>query len=315
MAIMLDFPHDLLVYIAKKVDLFKDIVALGGACKAWLSAAMKENFSRRPQIPRLMLAQKEDGDNRGFYSLSKGMIRTVTLPEANEKQCKCLASEGWLITKRKDLTMNLLHPLSRVQIRLPPMSTLEEHEDFTYTCSIWKLSATWHRQCLDNDRDEASIYLDPIYFNGHFYAVDAHGRIFLCDVEGANPTVAKIRPVDDGRPVDEDNCNYTYGTTSFQVFEVDLSKNGRTEVKNLGHRALFLGHSSSFSIEASHECIKADCIYFVDDCEEAYCFGDDSVGGGKDMRIYNLQDRSFTPHFKDESYSRISPPMWVAPSF
>ncbi|KAK3034578.1 hypothetical protein RJ639_033824 [Escallonia herrerae] len=138
MGIMLDLPHDLLVYIAKKVDLFKDFVALGGVCKAWRSAATKENFSRHPQIPWLMLAQKEDGDVRGFYSLSKGMIRMVTLPEANEKRCRCLASEGWLITAESDWTMTLLHPLSQLQIKLPHISTLKDHDSVTYDACIWK---------------------------------------------------------------------------------------------------------------------------------------------------------------------------------
>ncbi|KAK2989090.1 hypothetical protein RJ640_018879 [Escallonia rubra] len=138
MGIMLDLPRDLLVYIAEKFNLFEDFVALGGVCKAWRSAATKENFSCRPQIPWLMLAQREDSDVRGFYSLSKGMIRTVTLPEANEKRCRCLASEGWLITAESDWSMTLLHPLSRLQSRLPHISTLKDHDSMTYDLCIWK---------------------------------------------------------------------------------------------------------------------------------------------------------------------------------
>ncbi|KAK3012547.1 hypothetical protein RJ639_009338 [Escallonia herrerae] len=375
MGIMLDLPHDLLVYIAEKVDSFEDFVALGGVCKALRSAATKENFSRRPQIPWLMLAQREDGDVRGFYSLSKGMIRTVTLPEANDKRCRCLASEGWLITAESDWSMTLLHPLSRRQIRLPHMSTLEDHDSVEYDGCIWKAvlsSSPSSSDCtvmiiqgclvklafckpgINNAwttiETKLSMYFDVIHFNGNFYAVDGQGNVLLCDVEGANPTIAKVvakfpselqptiieklylvessgkllvvsregvmvRPVDETGDVDEDNCELTYGTTSFQVFEVDLSNDGWTEVKNLGNRALFLGHNSSFSVEASHECVKANCIYFADDCMESYYGEDESVGGGKDMGIYNLRDGSFTPHFTGESYSRITPPMWVAPSF
>ncbi|KAK2989091.1 hypothetical protein RJ640_018880 [Escallonia rubra] len=67
----------------------------------------------------------------------------------------------------------------------------------------------------------------------------------------AQPSPSCLRISREGvcvRPVDEDDCEYTYGTTSFQVFEVDLSNDGWTEVKNLGNLALFLGHNSFFSL-------------------------------------------------------------------
>ncbi|KAK7856591.1 hypothetical protein CFP56_022661 [Quercus suber] len=43
-----------------------------------------------------MLAEKEGSDLRGFFSLSKGMTRQVSLPQAKGK--KCFSSQGWLIT-------------------------------------------------------------------------------------------------------------------------------------------------------------------------------------------------------------------------
>ncbi|KAK2989935.1 hypothetical protein RJ640_013859 [Escallonia rubra] len=223
MASVLALPDDLLVNIAEKVALFEDFVALRGVCKSWRSAAAKGNFSNRPQIPWLMLVAKEGSDVREFYSLSKDMILRETLPEANEKRCRCLASEGWLITIGKDLNMSLLHPISGVEIHL-------------------------------------------------------------------------VDPVDEENSDFEENSELTYGTTGFQVFEVEISNGGWKEVKTLGGRALFLGHNSSFSFEA-HGCIKADCIYFTDDDLEAYVGEDNLAGGGKDMGIYNMEDRSITPHF------------------
>lgn len=34
-------------------------------------------------------------------------------------------------------------------------------------------------------------------------------------------------------------------------------------------------------------------------------------GGGRDMGIFNLKDRSIEPHFEGRSYNRVNPPMRV----
>ncbi|KAL7167473.1 hypothetical protein ACSBR2_038017 [Camellia fascicularis] len=61
--------------------------------------------------------------------------------------------------------------------------------------------------------------------------------------------------------------NLTYETTSFKVYEVDLSKEERwQEINNFGGSALFLGHNASISINASRffPAIKPNCIYYTD---------------------------------------------------
>lgn len=100
-----------------------------------------------------------------------------------------------------------------------------------------------------------------------------------------------------------------YGTYDFQVLEYDLSSDSWREVKHLGDRALFLGHSSSFSIQGD-DSIKSNCIYFTDDDTDAY--PNLTGGGGRDMGIYNFEDKSVTPHFKGISLSPVTPPMWIA---
>ncbi|KAK2995717.1 hypothetical protein RJ640_020183 [Escallonia rubra] len=45
--------------------------------------------------------------------------------------------------------------------------------------------------------------------------------------------------------------------------------------------ALFLGHNSSFSVEA-HGCIEVDCIYVIDDALEAYV-GEDEMARTWDL--------------------------------
>lgn len=49
--------------------------------------------------------------------------------------------------------------------------------------------------------------------------------------------------------------------------------------------------------------VKANHIYFTDDNILVYAGYDTSLGGGKDMGIYNMEDGSFTPHFKGQSIS------------
>ncbi|XP_058203106.1 F-box protein SKIP23-like [Rhododendron vialii] len=107
-----------------------------------------------------------------------------------------------------------------------------------------------------------------------------------------------------------------YGVQEFRVFKVDLLSDGWTSelIQSLGDNALFLGDSSSISIEASKfPGIRPNCIYYTDDNWEAYIYS--KQGGGKDTGIYNLEDRSRTAFYQGVSRSRVCPPLWVSPSF
>jgi len=72
--------HDLLVLIARSIASYEDFIAFGGVCKSW-RFAFKQSITRicASQIPYLMLAEKEGSDLRGFFRLSKGMTRQVSL--------------------------------------------------------------------------------------------------------------------------------------------------------------------------------------------------------------------------------------------
>ncbi|KAL5855660.1 hypothetical protein ACOSQ4_005462 [Xanthoceras sorbifolium] len=122
------------------------------------------------------------------------------------------------------------------------------------------------------------------------YIVESGGKLLVISREGTNLS--------------------NYGSSRFQVFEVDLGTMTLYEIKHLGDRALFLGHNSSFSVDASALLYcKPNCIYFTDDCTDVYWTM--PGGGGKNMGIYNLQDESVVPFFNGTSISRINPPMWV----
>ncbi|KAF5932283.1 hypothetical protein HYC85_028454 [Camellia sinensis] len=183
------------------------------------------------------------------------------------------------------------------------------------------------------------LYEDVIYYKGQFYALSNQGSIFVWDVGGPNPTVARrvggiksellwyMQPylVESGAELlvvaryvihPGDDTDPTYETTSFKVYEVDLSKEARwQEINNLGGRALFLGHSASISVDASRffPAIKPNGIYYTDDYMDMYTYQvDNNPGGGKDMGVYNLEDGSKEPlNYKGESLSYTCPPAWI----
>ncbi|XP_043716750.1 F-box protein At1g10110-like [Telopea speciosissima] len=114
--------NDILGLIVDQFSAIEDVVHFGAVCRPWRSVlAEKLHFSTIAD-PWLMLAEKEDNDNRGFYSLSTQKVYNLNLPEARGR--KCWSSCGWLITLGLDLEIHLLNPFSREQIRLPPQPTL-----------------------------------------------------------------------------------------------------------------------------------------------------------------------------------------------
>ncbi|KAK3033224.1 hypothetical protein RJ639_033104 [Escallonia herrerae] len=358
--------RDLLVEIAKQITSIEDFVSFGAVCSSWYAAATRDNFTPSTQIPWLMLADVEQQNEserwRQFFSLSSGRIFKVILPEASK--IRCLSSLGWLLTLG-ELKANLLHPLSRLQIELPDLNTFQdydEHENFLLdyvhrmvlsaspaatrdymvmvthgfaaSLGFWRPGdASWTAV----DQWELYIY-DINYYKDKLYAVDVHGSVIVCDVNGPNPTQINLvsSPPDGFLPlrnvqlyllgwlnntllvVSRKGVQLTdagnYGTTTFRVFQLDLRDKKWSEINNLGNRALFLGFNSSFSMETSgmNRC-KANCIYFTDDCVDSY--RSFPGGGGRDMGVFNISDGSIKPHFDGRSLSLVTPPTWVQPSF
>ncbi|KAH7840653.1 hypothetical protein Vadar_019799 [Vaccinium darrowii] len=381
-----ELQRDLLIEIAKRVAFLEDFSVFSRVCRSWRLVAVEENFKGSQQIPWLMLAEEDNGSSsRRLVSATDGNpIGNLLLPEAEGR--RCMETLGWLVTASEAGDINLLDPISRVQIPLPHISTFKHYEDNMPVNFFYIQKAVLSsRPCISSKENNYVLMVtyegcgflgfwksgdkawttiethegafhDITYHHGQFYAVNSEGNVFVCDVGGRDPTVAQLcggipteilffkRPyivestgeevlivVRDGYELefdedaveeedsefyskDENEFKGHYGTKEFRVFKVDLSNREWVELQSLGDNALFVGDNASISVQASKfQGIRPNCIYFTDDCWPGYIWS--KRGGGKDMGIYNMEDRSLTPCYKGSSFSRFCPPLWVRPYF
>ncbi|KAH7841459.1 hypothetical protein Vadar_030168 [Vaccinium darrowii] len=207
-----ELQEDLLTQIVKRVDFLEDYSAFRRICRSWRSVAVKENFKGSQQLPWLMLTEEgmKPWDYRRLFSATEGnLIGKLLLPEAKGK--RCFETLGWFLTISETGDMNLLHPLTRVQIPLPPNSTSTDFYLFVKAV----LSSTPRVSSEDNNCVLMVIYggclkfwrpgekawitietpkvriNDIAYHKGQFYAVGRQ-KIFVCDVGGRDPTTAQV---------------------------------------------------------------------------------------------------------------------------
>ncbi|KAL3499367.1 hypothetical protein ACH5RR_038460 [Cinchona calisaya] len=312
--------QDLLVMIAKRIQLVEDFTAFRGVCTSWRAAASKQNFEKSwPTLPMLMLAEKKDSDDREFYSLSRGKIwRTLPLPEAKGK--KCIETRGWLLTITSSGDMKLLHLFSRVQIELPHL-TFPYYECDEYEDGEERPYSFIRRAVLSANPSETSNFVLMVV---HSCAPDltVAQRIFCIDValircresyvvESSGELLIVSR---DGAGISSDG--ETYGATNFRVIQLDIMKSRWNELSSLGERAIFVGFNGAFSVDSTSfpGIIRPNCIYFTDDSDEAFRYTNSQLGGGKDMGVYNLEDGKIERFDDVRSFSLICPPIWVSPS-
>ncbi|XP_043704443.1 F-box protein At2g26160-like [Telopea speciosissima] len=218
---------DILGLIVDRFLAIEDIVRFGAVCRTWRSvSAEKWRFSIA--YPWLMLAEKEDSDNRGFYSLATQMVYHLNLPKARGR--RCWSSCGWLITFGFDWEIDLLNPFSGDKIQLPPQPKPEN--DFPTELCLHRiflrkviLSSRPNKTtpCEDDEKcvvmaiitgcktlsflrlgDEVWTPIDSkgiddvIYFNGQFYAIDATGKVWMVDISSPQPKMIEFaEPGDD----------------------------------------------------------------------------------------------------------------------
>ncbi|KAI8569541.1 hypothetical protein RHMOL_Rhmol02G0286500 [Rhododendron molle] len=157
--------------------------------------------------------------------------------------------------------------------------------------------------------------------NGQFYAINAPGEIYVCDVGGCDPTGAHVvgRISDfilSGEGTGEGlrrayivelegellivirklyQCGpLAYRTRSFAAFKVDLIRSGWKELKSLGDNALILGSDASISVPASKfKGVRPNCIYYTDEfLIECITVPALKRAWWKDLGIYNLEDQT-----------------------
>lgn len=107
-----------------------------------------------------------------------------------------------------------------------------------------------------------------------------------------------------------------YWTESFQLFELNVDNGKAWHVEDIGNRALFIGHSSTFFVDASlsdKRGCRPNSIYFTDDNSELYDPNNSSCGGGADMGIYSLEEKRVVGRVYEgpSQFSFETPPTWV----
>ncbi|KAK6935317.1 Domain unknown function DUF295 [Dillenia turbinata] len=176
-------------------------------------------------------------------------------------------------------------------------------------------------------------YSDVTHFENQFSAVDCEGNVVVFDVNGRHIVDFSVPEIFVENYVNRlyvveltgklmmvcrviEGQRENYGTRKFEVFEIDLATGFRNRIKDLGNNSIFLGFNSSISVDCAivNGC-RPSCIYFTDDGEEPYHGPppEAPLGRGKDMGIYDMMEGTVEPlpYFEGESYSRITPPMWV----
>ncbi|KAL2902558.1 hypothetical protein RDABS01_027640 [Bienertia sinuspersici] len=98
--------------------------------------------------------------------------------------------------------------------------------------------------------------------------------------------------------------NSLFWTPSFELFEVDVDNGKTKQVESIGDRALFVGHNSTFFVEAcssDKRGCRPNCIYFTEDDFESY------------LGIFCLKEKRVVGEFyQGHSHFKYEPPpLWV----
>ncbi|KAK8673776.1 hypothetical protein V6N13_112088 [Hibiscus sabdariffa] len=118
--------------IFERLDL-EDRIRFNLVCKQW-----SKNTKQTPQPLWLMLPYEPNNKYLNFFDMCDGKVRKWSLPESVQGGWFCGCSKGWLFlalgTTLANLQIFLFDPITRVQIPLPPLSTISNFEDCFTTC-------------------------------------------------------------------------------------------------------------------------------------------------------------------------------------
>ncbi|KAG9451088.1 hypothetical protein H6P81_011053 [Aristolochia fimbriata] len=218
---MLDLPLDVMALIAKRMANVIDFIRARAVCHYWKSIFTLENYSPSRQVPWLMLAEREDSDVRRFFNPSTSEIYEIPLPEVWHRKIAGSA-HGWLVTMGDDREIHLFNPLTRVQIKLPPLQ-MYDVSDWIWIPS-YHLARSLHKVVLPSrpsDRDflvlalyttmcmgaifrpgdkawtlvggenDWRLFDDLIRYKGNIYTVDINGWFGMFDFS-SEPRAIKL---------------------------------------------------------------------------------------------------------------------------
>ncbi|KAJ4956885.1 hypothetical protein NE237_013668 [Protea cynaroides] len=361
-------PEELLGCITNRLHSIEDLVKFGAVCRSWRSVKIQKSYcSLKHYTPWLMLVESESNDIRGFYSLSNNKVYHLHLPEAHGRRCWG-SPHGWLVTIGIDLEIHLLNPLTRSRLRLPSQPTFQDlyfpaqtpkeiRDSFigkAVICSSPLSSSGDHQNCIvmaiygelsllaftrPGDTKWTTLencppgFIDLIYSNGHFYALQSLGDVVICDINSPHPKPIYFASSPEGDFVErkylvdlsgelhmvlrnfeniESYSSPKSRTIDFKIYKLVSGTRQWVEVHCLEEQALFVGNNSTFAISVSdHPGFQVNCIYFTDDYSLFYKFG----GGGGDMGIFNFADHTIQPcNLAHDIISDFSPPIWISPN-
>ncbi|KAJ4843168.1 hypothetical protein Tsubulata_016955, partial [Turnera subulata] len=188
-----ELPAELLDEIAKHIGSCVDYVRCRVDCSWWnRSLPKRPQHQRQPisQTPWLMLPYDEKNKTvGGFYSVDRKKTYHIDVEEARGKLCRG-SIDGWLVMVEDGPTVNLLNPLTKDQIALPPQSTLPYVTSYRKDEAMILTEKTKNMPllafCKRGDDKWTSLQTpkiccsDIIFYEGKFYAISG-SILVVCD--------------------------------------------------------------------------------------------------------------------------------------
>uniref|UniRef100_A0A0E0KKB5 F-box domain-containing protein n=1 Tax=Oryza punctata TaxID=4537 RepID=A0A0E0KKB5_ORYPU len=125
-----ELPEDVLVEILSRLEI-PDLLRASSVCSSWHSAYTTLHSLgqyKRQQTPCLFYTSESAGENVGcIYSLAEQRTYKITLPDPPIRDRYMIgSSDGWLVTIDNKCEMHLLNPVTREQMALPSVITMEQ---------------------------------------------------------------------------------------------------------------------------------------------------------------------------------------------
>nr|XP_051190848.1 probable F-box protein At4g22165 [Lolium perenne] len=140
-----ELPQDILMVIFATLEI-PDLVRAGSVCSSWHSAYRRlRKHYKRAQTPCLIYTSKSAGENVAcLYSLAENRVYKLTLPEPPISTRYLIGSSlGLLVTVDNRSEMHLVNPITREQIDLPSVSTIEQVKPiYDYSGALHKYEYT-----------------------------------------------------------------------------------------------------------------------------------------------------------------------------